>query len=71
MNFAPCLDVNNNPRNPVIGVRSFGEDPQAVAALGTAAIKGYQEEGVSATAKHFPTWRYERRFTSWAGFSTA
>ncbi len=54
MNFAPCLDVNNNPRNPVIGVRSFGEDPQAVAALGTAAIKGYQEEGVSATAKHFP-----------------
>lgn len=54
MNFAPCLDVNNNPRNPVIGVRSFGEDPQAVAALGTAAMKGYQEEGVSATAKHFP-----------------
>lgn len=54
MNFAPCLDVNNNPRNPVIGVRSFSEDPQAVAALGTAAIKGYQEEGVSATAKHFP-----------------
>ncbi len=54
MNFAPCLDVNNNPRNPVIGVRSFGEDPAAVAALGVAAIKGYQEEGVSATAKHFP-----------------
>ncbi|MFB4322260.1 glycoside hydrolase family 3 N-terminal domain-containing protein [Priestia sp. BR_2] len=54
MNFAPCLDVNNNPRNPVIGVRSFGEDPHAVAELGTAAIKGYQEEGVSATAKHFP-----------------
>lgn len=54
MNFAPCLDVNNNPRNPVIGVRSFGEDPHAVAELGTVAIKGYQEEGVSATAKHFP-----------------
>lgn len=54
MNFAPCLDVNNNPRNPVIGVRSFGENPHAVAELGTAAIKGYQEEGVSATAKHFP-----------------
>lgn len=54
MNFAPCLDVNNNPRNPVIGVRSFGEDPEAVAALGAASIRGYQEEGVSATAKHFP-----------------
>lgn len=54
MNFAPCLDVNNNPRNPVIGVRSFGEDPKTVAKLGTAAIRGYQEEGVSATAKHFP-----------------
>lgn len=54
MNFAPCLDVNNNPRNPVIGVRSFGEDPKAVADHGLAAIRGYQEEGVSATAKHFP-----------------
>lgn len=54
MNFAPCLDVNNNPLNPVIGVRSFGEDPKAVARLGSAVIKGYQEEGVSATAKHFP-----------------
>lgn len=54
MNFAPCLDVNNNPLNPVIGVRSYGEDPKAVAALGTAAITGFQEEGVSATAKHFP-----------------
>lgn len=54
MNFAPCIDVNNNPLNPVIGVRSFGEDPQAVADHGAAAIKGYQEEGVSATAKHFP-----------------
>lgn len=54
MNFAPCLDVNNNPRNPVIGVRSFGEDPEAVARLGCAVIRGYQEEAVSATAKHFP-----------------
>ncbi|WP_436756495.1 glycoside hydrolase family 3 N-terminal domain-containing protein, partial [Streptomyces sp. URMC 124] len=44
----------NNPRNPVIGVRSFGEDHEAVAALGAASIRGYQEEGVSATAKHFP-----------------
>jgi beta-N-acetylhexosaminidase len=54
MNFAPCLDVNNNPHNPVIGVRSFGEDPAQVARLGTAAIRGYREGGVSAVAKHFP-----------------
>jgi beta-N-acetylhexosaminidase len=54
MNFAPCLDVNNNPYNPVIGVRSYGEDPAQVARLGTAAIRGYREGGVSAVAKHFP-----------------
>lgn len=54
MNFAPCLDVNNNPANPVIGVRSFGERPDQVAELGAAAIEGYQEAGVSACAKHFP-----------------
>ncbi|MBB6679574.1 beta-N-acetylhexosaminidase [Cohnella lubricantis] len=54
MNFAPCLDVNNNPANPVIGVRSYGEDPQHVAKLGIAAIRGYQESGVAAVAKHFP-----------------
>jgi beta-N-acetylhexosaminidase len=54
MNFAPCLDVNNNPANPVIGVRSFGERPEKVAELGAAAIDGYQEAGVSACAKHFP-----------------
>ncbi|XID95489.1 beta-N-acetylhexosaminidase [Paenibacillaceae bacterium WGS1546] len=54
MNFAPCLDVNNNPRNPVIGVRSYGEDPQRVAALGAAAIHGYKEGGIVAVAKHFP-----------------
>lgn len=53
-NFAPCVDVNNNPANPVIGVRSFGENPEQVAAHGTAAIHGYQREGVIATAKHFP-----------------
>ncbi|WP_040676675.1 beta-N-acetylhexosaminidase [Paenibacillus sanguinis] len=53
-NFAPCVDVNNNPANPVIGVRSFGEHPNRVAAHGTAAIRGYQHEGVIATAKHFP-----------------
>ncbi|CAH0344220.1 Beta-hexosaminidase [Bacillus sp. CECT 9360] len=53
-NFAPVFDVNNNADNPVIGVRSFGEDPQLVADLGVAYTKGLQESGVSATAKHFP-----------------
>jgi len=54
VNLAPVLDVNNNPANPVIGVRSFGEDPERVAELGAAYIKGLQSEGVTATAKHFP-----------------
>lgn len=54
LNLAPVLDVNNNPLNPVIGIRSFGEDPQMVAALGTLAIKGYQSRGLAAVAKHFP-----------------
>lgn len=54
MNFAPCLDVNNNPLNPVIGVRSYGEDPAHVARIGIAAIEGYREGGISAAAKHFP-----------------
>ncbi|WP_256376721.1 beta-N-acetylhexosaminidase [Cohnella herbarum] len=54
MNFAPCLDVNNNPHNPVIGVRSYGEDPKRVGELGLAAILGYGEGGISAVAKHFP-----------------
>ncbi|ASN04674.1 glycoside hydrolase family 3 protein [Virgibacillus necropolis] len=54
MNLAPVLDVNNNPDNPVIGVRSFGESPQLVAELGIAYTKGLQSTGVAATAKHFP-----------------
>lgn len=54
LNFAPVLDVNNNPRNPVIGVRSFGESPERVAAFGEAAVRGLQDAGVAATAKHFP-----------------
>jgi beta-N-acetylhexosaminidase len=54
LNFAPCLDVNNNPANPVIGVRSFGERPELAAELGVAAIRGYREAGVVACAKHFP-----------------
>ncbi|HEY7186359.1 MAG TPA: glycoside hydrolase family 3 N-terminal domain-containing protein [Vicinamibacterales bacterium] len=52
--FAPVLDVNNNPANPVIGVRSFGEDPHLVADLGAALIHGLQEHGMIATGKHFP-----------------
>lgn len=54
MNLAPVLDINNNPRNPGIGVRSFGEDVSLVARLGVAMIRAYQEAGVVATAKHFP-----------------
>src|SRR5205085_11188933 len=52
--FAPVVDVNNNAANPVINVRSYGEDPQAVAAMGAAFIEGAQSAGVIATAKHFP-----------------
>lgn len=52
--FAPTVDVNNNPANPVINTRSFGEDPQRVAELSAAFIRGVQSEGVAATAKHFP-----------------
>jgi beta-N-acetylhexosaminidase len=52
--FAPVLDVNNNPRNPVIGSRSFGEDPRLVSALGASIIRGLQQHGMIATAKHFP-----------------
>ncbi len=54
INFAPVLDVNNNPGNPVINTRSYGEDPHAVARLGSAFILGLQEHGMIATAKHFP-----------------
>ncbi|MFJ9340824.1 glycoside hydrolase family 3 protein [Streptomyces sp. NPDC101733] len=52
--YAPVADVNVNPANPVIGVRSFGSDPGAVAALAAAQVRGYQAAGVAATAKHFP-----------------
>ena len=53
-NFAPVLDVNVNPLNPVIGDRSFGSDPEQVAAHGLAYAAGLEEEGVAACAKHFP-----------------
>jgi beta-glucosidase-like glycosyl hydrolase/CubicO group peptidase (beta-lactamase class C family) len=54
MAYAPVVDVNNNPANPIINTRSYGEDPRLVARLGVAHIKGLQENGVLATAKHFP-----------------
>ncbi len=54
MAFAPVVDVNNNPANPVINTRSFGEDPDVVARCAAAFVRGVQAEGVAATAKHFP-----------------
>ncbi|WP_069742577.1 glycoside hydrolase family 3 protein [Streptomyces sp. EN23] len=53
-NYAPDADVNVNPANPVIGVRSFGSAPDAVADLVAAQVKGYQGAGIASTAKHFP-----------------
>jgi beta-N-acetylhexosaminidase len=53
-NFAPVLDVNNNPANPVIAERSFGEDPDAVARLAGAWMRGSLREGVACCVKHFP-----------------
>src|SRR5205085_4707114 len=52
LTFSPVVDVNNNPLNPIINTRSFGEDPRAVARLATAYIRGAQEHGLFATAKH-------------------
>ena len=54
VNFAPVADVNNNPRNPVINTRSFGEDPATVARLAAAYVRGLTEGGMLATVKHFP-----------------
>lgn len=54
MDFAPVVDVNSNYKNPVIGVRSFGEQPDLVSKLGVAQVKGYQSVGIMATVKHFP-----------------
>ena len=53
-NFAPDVDINTNPKNPIIGNRSFGEDRDNVTAKGLAFMKGMQEGGVLANAKHFP-----------------
>jgi beta-N-acetylhexosaminidase len=54
VDYAPACDVNMNPRNPVIGTRSFGEDPAMVARLAAALVVGLQGAGVAAVAKHFP-----------------
>ncbi|WP_433474417.1 glycoside hydrolase family 3 protein [Spirillospora sp. CA-142024] len=54
LDYAPDADVNVNPRNPVIGLRSFGSEPAAASTLVQGAIGGYQAAGVAATAKHFP-----------------
>jgi len=53
-NYSPVVDINNNPHNPVIGMHSFGEDKETVSTLANAVIRGYQEHGMIATAKHFP-----------------
>jgi beta-N-acetylhexosaminidase len=52
--YAPVLDVNNNPDNPVINTRSYGEDPDLAARMGVAFIHGLQDHGMIATGKHFP-----------------
>jgi len=53
-NFAPVVDVNSNPANPVINIRSFGENPREVASLGVAMVRPYESEGVLCTPKHYP-----------------
>jgi beta-N-acetylhexosaminidase len=54
VNYAPVVDINNNPNNPVIGYRSFGEDKNKVTRYGVAYMKGMQDAGIMACAKHFP-----------------
>jgi len=54
MNFAPVVDVNSNPDNPIIHMRSFGEDPEAVGQKGAAYMKGMRDGGILTVAKHFP-----------------
>jgi beta-N-acetylhexosaminidase len=54
VNFYPVVDVQNNPANPIINIRSFGEDPKKVSSMAAAYVRGSQEAGMLATAKHFP-----------------
>ena len=54
MNYGPVCDVNSEPLNPVIGVRSFGDDPEFVGRFATATARGLREEGIIPSVKHFP-----------------
>lgn len=54
MNFSPVLDVNSNPNNPIIGVRSFGSDPAGVTKMGLALMNGFKASGIISVVKHFP-----------------
>jgi beta-N-acetylhexosaminidase len=54
VDYAPVCDLADNPANPALGIRSFGDDPEAVATLAAATVRGLQDHGVAATAKHFP-----------------
>jgi beta-N-acetylhexosaminidase len=54
VDYAPVCDVANNPANPALGIRSFGDDPEAVGRLAAATVRGLQSGGVAATVKHFP-----------------
>lgn len=54
LNLAPVVDVNNNPRNPVIGIRSFAETPDTVLSYAEMALRGYQRAGIMTSLKHFP-----------------
>ena len=54
VNYAPVCDVANNPANPALGIRSFGDDPVTVGKLAAATVRGLQANGVAATVKHFP-----------------
>ena len=54
MNFAPVVDVNNNPKNPIIGRRSFGKNPELVSNKALHYMRGLQDNGVLACIKHFP-----------------
>lgn len=54
INFSPVLDVNSNPNNPIIGVRSFGSDPKNVTKMGISLINGFQAAGILSIVKHFP-----------------
>ncbi len=54
VDFAPVLDINTNPYNPIIGIRSFGSTPELVSSMGVEFIRGLHEKGIVATGKHFP-----------------